>query len=354
MKKNKKRYKYKKWNKTKSLKATRNKRKRKLFDPNRNAPQRPKRKKIISNIKPPIMAPPDFRLLVKTEECLKVFSKMRNPLYQSKINKHKYVFLDLSNVITIDYSSISVLMALFDDLKKIGLGIRGNFPLNSNVQEYIQESGLLNQMYDEKGVRFKKSEKSDELVFESGKKKFTREDNIRVSKIVSKSFKHITGRDSYFKPLRTILLEICANTIEWSDSYQKQWTLGVKYDNESVIFTLTDVGNGILKTLHRKFRTEIYEKIFTSDIKVLSYAFDRKYGSKSKEINRNQGLPSIKFAHSSGIIQNLKVITNSVLLDFDDISKSKEFKKYKFKGTLYRWVVNEDCIKNLNTKNNDN
>lgn len=53
--------------------------------------------------------------------------------------------------------------------------------------------------------------------------------------------------------VKTIILEICGNSIEWSGTDNKQWLLGVKYESDRVIFTVTDVGKGILETLYRKF-----------------------------------------------------------------------------------------------------
>ena len=42
------------------------------------------------------------------------------------------------------------------------------------------------------------------------------------------------------------------------------------------------------------------------------------YGSKSKDPNRNQGLPLIKRCSESHIIKDLVVLSNNALVDFNE------------------------------------
>lgn len=50
--------------------------------------------------------------------------------------------------------------------------------------------------------------------------------------------------------------------------------MGIKYMEEKVIFTLTDIGDGILKTLYRK-HIEKLKETFTNNTKILRNAFDK-------------------------------------------------------------------------------
>ena len=42
---------------------------------------------------------------------------------------------------------------------------------------------------------------------------------------------------------------------------------------------------------------------------------------------------------------NLKVITNNVYLDFDNLNESKNL-KHKYSGTLYIWKINKEILEN--------
>ena len=112
-----------------------------------------------------------------------------------------------------------------------------------------------------------------------------------------------------------------------------------------VIFTITDVGKGILKTLNRKFKQKITDFITKESDDILKGAFIKKYGSKSKQVNRNKGLPAIKGGFDDGVLKDLKVLTNDVILHYDNDSKSGVINGTSFDGTLYRWTVTKDSLK---------
>lgn len=299
------------------------------------------------SIKPAVVAPVDFRLLANTEECLRFFSKLRQNEYLSYVRNVKFVEMSLSNVLYIDYSTISILTAISDDLKLNKIILRGNFPKDESCSSFLKESGFLNKMVDEHGNKYPESEKSDMLFFEKGSDRLTKIDNRRISNVVQNIVKHLTGKDGHCQAIRTVLLEICGNTIEWSGAENNQWLLGVKYENDKVIVTVTDVGKGIIKTLHKQLGQQFAEFIArkTND-HVLIGAFEKKYGSKSKKANRNKGLPSIKKAFDNSKLQELKVLTNNVILHFDSNTESRTIESGTpwFRGTFYRWTISNKCI----------
>ena len=82
-----------------------------------------------------------------------------------------------------------------------------------------------------------------------------------------------------------------------------------------------------------------------SDVEILQNAFVKKYGSSTQEINRNKGLPAIKKGFDDGLLKDLKVLTNNVILHFDNDKKSLSFIKQRgFDGTLYRWSITKESL----------
>tara|TARA_R110002167_G_scaffold71696_9_gene202208 strand:+ start:6208 stop:7251 length:1044 start_codon:yes stop_codon:yes gene_type:complete len=321
--------------------------------PKRNKPYNANKLPLYKNSKiefvkaDPVIAPSNICLLSETYMCLEFYNELRKERNISKIGKTCFVQMDISKVEMFDYSSICVLMAIIRDLKSKGVYLRGNYPKNTDCKKSIIESGILTFMFDNNGKPFEKSDKSDLLFIEKGSKKLTREDNRRISDTVKNVVKHLTGEERHFPKLRTILLEICGNSIEWGGTYNKQWLFGVKYDNGKAIFTITDVGLGILKTLNKKFKHKLKDTFMLKrDDEILQGAFIKKYGSSSRKINRNKGLPSIKNGYDIGIIKNLKVLTNNVILHYEDEITSEVLNKNHFKGTLYRWEVTRQTILN--------
>jgi len=304
----------------------------------------------VDDLKSTLNAPDDLRLMENTKDCLNFFTNLRSEKYLSQRNGNRFVSISLKDVKQIDYGSISILTAISDDLKFKKITLQGNFPIDIGCKQSIIGSGFLNHMYDPRGRAFPKAKKSELIFFEKGCGKLSIKDNIAISNTVKRVVEHLTGKFSQCLAVKSIILEICGNSIEWGGTDNRQWLLGVKYESDKVIFTVTDVGKGILETLHRKFRKALQD-LFTgkSNAEILSGAFDQKYGSSTQEVNRNKGLPAVKYNFDNGSILNLKVLCNDVVLHFDDNSKSKTFggKESQFKGTFYQWEMNKDCLNNL-------
>jgi hypothetical protein len=210
-------------------------------------------------------------------------------------------------------------------------------------------------MIDENNNPFPKAPQSELIFFEKGCGILSYNDSVKISTLIKNVVKYLTGVDERCTHVKTILLEICGNSIEWSGTDNKQWLLGVKYEQDMVIFTVTDVGKGILKTLYRQFTKRFFDT-FKASVDILKGAFEQKYGSTTKEINRNRGLPSIKNAFDNQLILNLKVLTNDVILHFNNNFNSKTFSKGTpwFKGTFYQWEMDKESINKLNNITNGN
>ena len=307
-------------------------------------------KDAILKIKEKVLAPIDFRFINNIEQCLLFVRNIRSKDYLTNVKGNKSVEMNLENVKLIDYATISVLTAISDDLKYKNINFRGNFPSDPRCKNFMIESGFLNHMFDSNGNKISVKSKSDLIFFEKGTGKLLEKDNKKISEMVKNAMLHLTGESKHCLPIKTLILEICGNSIEWGNTTKKQWLFGLKYDSNKVIFTVTDVGLGILKTLYRKFGQKI-EDVFTnkSNLEILIGAFEKKYNSSTKEENRNKGLPSIRINYEKSNIKNLIIVTNDVILQYDDLNKSKTFKKGspRFRGTFYQWEMDSDCINNI-------
>jgi hypothetical protein len=351
---------YKEWNKRRILKSLRRRSAKKIHvqvfgekkEKRKHNWKNENRKQSFNNVLP-IIAPSDFRLFSNTAACLLFFRSIRDPENVNHIRNIRFIRISLLNVEEIDYGTISALTAISDDLKFKGITLQGNFPKNADCRKFIIDSGFLNHMYDGKNHRFPKAEKSDLIFFEKGCGSLSTEDNKKISQLIKNVIFHIAGESKYCPPIKTVLLEICGNSIEHASTENKQWLLGVKYEVGKVIFTVTDVGKGILETLHRKFGRQFTDFFKNrSNLDILVRAFEQKYGSSTLEANRNKGLPAVKANSESGIIQSLRVLTNNVILDFNDNNFSKTFASGapRFRGTIYQWELTKDCIDKITTK----
>ena len=286
-----------------------------------------------NELRPAIKAPKDLRLLENSEECVRFFNHIRSVKNHSFIPpKYRFVLLDLSQVQEIDYASISVLVAIYHLFKSQGIGYRGSFPNDKNCCEFFKQSGFLDFMKDENGKPFEKSETALHIRFENQDGKFSTEESKIISDVLRETNSHLSNSNTIIKPMKSILIEMFGNSVEWSKSHNKMRLMGM-YKVE--------------KTIKRKFIHQIGD-FFNSrkSPEILMRAFDQKYGSSTGEPNRAKGLPSIKYAFSTNKIANLQVITNNVKLVFSDSKKSMELSDY-FTGTLYIWEVTKECLDSI-------
>ena len=295
----------------------------------------------------PIEAPDNLCLLENPYDCTKFFAKMRS-IYDYKRYNKCALNLDLSKVVRLDFPTIVLFKAVNRELTNRGIPLKGNLPQDADCRQFLIDAGFLKDLYDMTGRKFNYSGKSVILNIEKGNGILTTKQSKSISELLRRSSEHLLGHYIPQIRLKSVLKEICGNSIEWGDAFNKFWMIGIKYEDDKVVFVATDLGKGILNSLKRKFTAKVIDWITKNDMEILNGAFNRKYGSASTDVNRNNGLPSIKALNTDKKVEKLCVLTNNVLLNFEDMDKSIIFanKRSAFRGTLYTWELNVNCLQN--------
>ncbi|MGO4708646.1 hypothetical protein AB4Y90_05900 [Chryseobacterium sp. 2TAF14] len=308
--------------------------------------ERKYQKDLFDNIHKIVISPENLSFIENTEECLNFINKIRDASCAFESYRGKFIEINLQSVKTFDVAIIYILTAIFDELNYKKIGLRGNLPADLEVRKAFIESGFLNYMTDIKGKRYKSSTKSELMVFEKGQEKLSDKDNVRLGNKIKKVMKHLTLKERHYPPVKTVILEMCGNSIEHADTSTNYWILGLAYKEDKVVFIAIDLGKGILETLKKKFGVLLLDFISRkNDLDVLKGAFIQKYGSKTGEENRNKGLPSIKEVFDDRKISNLIVVTNNVILQYNEMEKSRILNNNKsFNGTFYQWEVQKQTL----------
>lgn len=293
-----------------------------------------------------VKSPAKLNLFENSKTTLSFIREVRT-LAQNykKINKEK-ITMNLRPLRKIDYSTSCILTAINEELKSNKIQLVTKMPRDPSCSQYLRDSGYLDNLFDNAGRRKTLSTTGRHVLFEMGAGPITQEQRKQISLTVEEGFHRIGLTKSDTKRVKTIILELCANSIEWGKSQRKNWVLGVKMEDNKIIFTLTDVGIGILDSLNKKWYDNLDFLKLMAPHKKLGRAFDQKYGSSSGDINRNRGLPYVKQSYVDGKIGELRVLTNNVFLDFDNPDRSKTFNKghSRFRGTAYIWTVTRDNV----------
>lgn len=280
----------------------------------------------------PLQLKPDFRIIDNPE----VVIKQLNDILTSRKGHAKSIQLqlDLSRVTHFDLGSLTCLLSTL----RFTTNYIGNSPNDPSCRQFFEESGFLSLMRDINGRKFE-IKNADNLMFEKGVDKTS---NTRVGLEIKKAVKHLTGKESTFPPVYSIIQEICPNSIEHANKNAKHvnWMMGIQYESDKVCFAMVDKGSGILKTIKKTTFQKTFD-ILKDNTDILLSAFGKKYQSQTDDDNRNKGLPRIKAVADSGYVQNMTVITNNTLLNLSDDSTSKDL-GVNFGGTFYYWEITKD------------
>ncbi len=303
---------------------------------------KPSPKKRIVKIEPPIK----FSFIHNTEACCQFFTEIRD-IDSSHFKQNRFFDTSLAKVIHIDYAAISTFMAIIDDLRVKKIGLRTILPKDKKCKEFIVKSGLLEHLLDSDGKQFNLLQKNKLVFFEKGIKRLIDADKRKIGELIKQSIKYLINEERHFPPLTSVLAEIKGNSLEHAKD--THWLLGINHEENKVVFNVVDIGEGILKTLHKKWNTIIADWLSNNDLEILQGAFNKQYGSNTRDINRNKGLPVVKDNYTKKNILSLIVITNNVILNFENSSLSKVLNSRRFKGTFYQFEINKACIKNPNS-----
>ncbi len=260
-------------------------------------------------------------------------------------NGEKTISIGIRQVAQIDFASTMLLNAIEEELAVLRCNVSSKLPKEEKSRKYLIESGYLNKKYVNGRMIINPG---NTLVMDVQRG----EDRIKVDNIrafiamMEKVYQHLhSSKSIHHESYVSILKEICSNSAEWGNIVRRNWTIGVKFEEGKAIFVALDLGQGILKSLYRNFY-DIIADMRKPDWQILEGAFNEHYGSKSKEDNRNQGLPFIKQCSVRGIIKELCVISNNVMLDFTNSNNNCVFSSSQnvFPGTLYSWVIDASCL----------
>ncbi|MFI5160801.1 MAG: ATP-binding protein [Sphingobacteriales bacterium] len=262
-------------------------------------------------------------------------------VYKSKkiieTKRYNEVVFDFTKVISIDDGATTILLSLCYDMnyQRIRVGFN-NLPKNIAAKKFIEESGFIKYF---SGPLAKVKGDGPNTTIKKGQSTILQKDSAVV---IHKVMKTVWGVEKRNQKLQGMLIELMTNSVNHaylSNDREKTWYISTNHytDQNKVEFCFVDNGDGIINTINVKFK----DKYFTSNEELLERAFEGEFRSRTKLANRGRGLIVVKNNHENMTIRGLKVITNNVLLDFEN---NVTFKlKTPFSGTFYSWVIDRTC-----------
>lgn len=323
------------------MKVLRQRRKKKLWKKRHNRYKNSLKRSIPSYVGtkqslPQVFPPSDF-----SKKNLEELLAFINGTYDyAKTLRGRRLFVWLKDVQSIDMFAICLLLSLLNKLAGTNVGCWGNYPADDNVRSYLLDSGFLNII--QSNIRYASERLFGNQMYMIGKD--TVESNV-IGNSVKIAMEQLVGIKTYYPPVYDNIIEICSNSVEHSNKNEslKNWLVSISQEGDKLSFILTDTGAGILQTLKKKKLYIFTDKLFKNDGKVLKDVFNKKYLSRTGEINRHKGLPIVYESFLDGFISNLMVLTNCVLYDFEQDKYTNL--QNEFKGVMYYWTIDKNNYK---------
>lgn len=337
---------------SRSKRALRIRRKRKLWERARNIRQNSRKR--IKHRRPRYPQNTFNRSLLRTIEIPKLFNLTSGKQQTleffeicKKINSEicTKLHFNCDDVEDIGHGAITILLSICGYLKDQGVNVSGSYPKDPKIRTTFEKAGFLKYFI----AHYSRKENID-----SPNEILTRgldKTNSKGSaKQIRGAMKTVWGKEQKNTGMQGLLIELMANTVNHAyDKHQKGWYFAIEHDRDSrkVKFCFVDNGQGILNTVKIKLLDKIDRFVGnSSDIVMLKDAFDGKFGSRTQLSYRGRGLPAIKKNYENRIIKNLVVISNNVCLNFD--SNSHEQLTTPFAGTFYYWELDQTCLNRNN------
>ncbi|WP_424964066.1 hypothetical protein [Ekhidna sp.] len=276
----------------------------------------------------------------------------------SKLKKHydreSKVFVVLSDVTTISYDAIVVLLSVMVRFKAKRIPFNGDFPTDKDARRILDESKFLKYLYQQ----FKESDR-----YELGQKSSIHTyawkdvDSELGSQLIRQASKTVWGEERRCQGVQRTLIELMLNTNNHavdSKKGEKHWWISVSHNKKDnkVGFAFIDFGVGVFTSLNNKRSDskfygaleKLKEKVkYGNNAELLRLILDGTlHKTATRKPYHGKGLPGINMVLERNQISNLNIITNNVHANVD----ADDFKiiQNSFSGTFVYWEVNQNNL----------
>lgn len=280
----------------------------------------------------------NFSIIDNTEE----YNKTINGLH-SYFKIHKNIRILANNITNITPESMTVFVSkLMKKDSVIHHIISGTDPDDSNCKKIWLESGFtkyVNHKYPSK--------------YTKGLISYMNYADIKpraINELIKFATSKLLGYEASYNPVQSIFVELMGNSNEHAHKSKQGgelWWASVYYDEISKIakFCFLDNGVGIFKTLKGiSLKNTIYSKVYPNTTIFQKLLNGELELSKTKKVNRGNGLRGIYKRYKRGEIKNLIFISNNVYANLDN-DKFVELKN-EFYGTFIYWEITDEYFKN--------
>lgn len=292
-----------------------------------------------------VKAPKKLSFINNTDEVINFIQKLEK-LYLKK----RKVYVILTDVETIEYDAIVVLLSIMMKFRSSKIGFNGDFPKDVTSKNILIASGFFSNLYPVLANKKLKLASHHSIHTHA----WTEVDSELADSLIAKASKSIWGKPRRCPGVQRSLLELMQNTHNHADTIDeggKQWWLSINHrKSEGIVsFSFVDFGVGVFESLNgKKSGDKFYDGLnklksfftYNNNSDVLKLILEGElHRTVTGKYYRGKGLPGIYEVCERNQVSKLHVITNDVFADVE----TKMFKNLSrsFSGTFIYWELNE-------------
>lgn len=290
-----------------------------------------------------VVAPTVLSTFDATDVTLSFFDQVKQAI--NSCQHGSSIYFDLSEIEHVTPDAIMYLLAIIKNNKKLRLheiNCMGNLPKNETARSVFQQVGFLR--FVETAISSIKTN-TNYMKIETGK---------RVDGDLAGAFCRFSSASDNntrsTKQLYRMIVELMTNsfqhayngtTIGTASGMISNWYLFAERRDDGVHFVFLDTGEGIPRTVAKRFFERLAEKIASKDSDYLQTALTGAYPrSETGQIYRGKGLPGIYEDCKAKKIDGLKIISCKAICTITEDSKINCTNlNTSFEGTLFSWKV---------------
>lgn len=230
--------------------------------------------------------------------------------------------------------------------RKIPIAWEGNLPADSDSKRMIHNSGYLRFMQTEK----KPLTKTDEHIqiqtgqgYEYSDKATGESIDIRT-KIVDFTCEKLNKKKTEINFLMTMLTEMITNIKDHAydakeNIFDHKWYIFVENTEDRIKYTFMDNGLGIPTTIKKSAFEKLVDIVWEREYKYIESGISGlEKRSKTGQVERGNGLPSIYEQYMKGFVDKLIIISNKAYY----IESEPKDLRNSLNGTIFYWEIKKE------------
>lgn len=287
-----------------------------------------------------VVAPRDCRLVENASEVIGFVDRIR----QAK-RRSRSPYLDLARVDSLSPDTVQLLHSTMKDPRLPSAPSHGNVPMETSAARLLMSSGFFDDVeVPPAGLKDvtpsgRMKQRTSTKVEPETANELVRLAETTLGKLVCRQASYRTLSEAMNNTRHHASSPLGRSSEASGPKKHEAWWASVYCDRKRGIatFTMIDNGIGVVESIKRRRLIHLFHALgLRSEAEIVEGLFRRGViGSRTKQSNRNQGLPFMLQDLEEGRIRNLVFITNGVMLEVGTW-RSTPLER-AFSGTIVRW-----------------